>query len=215
MKRLKFSVGTLLIAFGALLSQSASAQWGLGAIAANNMAFDQRMAATLNGYMQQNQRAIQNIRQQHLQQNLPRLQAQYAQLIASGQRGISFEQFVHWDLMTAAGTNVQGGLDAQRRQFEGWQRANATIQSGHASYNAAWHQNQAVMSAAMSRYSEQAIRGNAPYVDPRTGATTQLPYHLSPGQTYTTNGVTYAQDAQGTYYANYGNGWWTRMQPAR
>lgn len=207
------SVRALLVGLLALVCLPAAAQGGLGAIAAANMAFDQRMGSILNQQRQQNQMAIQSIRQQHLQQNYPRLRAQYAQLVASGQRNISFEQFVHWDLMTAAGTNVQGGLDAQRRQFQGWQQAHATVQSGHQSQNAGWADTSARTSAAIGRYSEQAIRGNAPYVDPRTGATTQLPYHLSPGQTYTTNGVTYTQDAMGRYYANYGNGWWTPVQP--
>lgn len=60
---------------------------------------------------------------------------QYQQLLASGQR-ISSEQFAYYDLMTAAGTNVPGALDAQRRQFEGNQRAHATVQSGYANDNA-------------------------------------------------------------------------------
>ena len=181
---------------------------------AANAAFDQRMAAINNYHMQQNQMAMQNTRQQHYQQNLPRLQAGYRQYLASGQRGMTFAQYVHWDLMTAAGTNVQGALNAQRAQFEGNQRANATIQSGHASYNAGWAANQQRQSDALSRYSNQAIRGYAPYVDRHTGATTQLPHYLPPGQHYTHNGTTYAQDQQGTYYRYDGNAW-TRLQSGR
>lgn len=181
---------------------------------AANAAFDQRMAAINNYHMQQNQAAMQNTRQQHYQQNLPRLQAGYRQYLASGQRGMTFAQYVHWDLMTAAGTNVQGALQAQRDQFAGNQRANDIVQSGYASYNSGWANNQARTSAALSRYSNQAIRGNAPYVDPHTGATTQLPYYLPPGQHYTYNGTTYAQDQQGTYYRHDGSAW-TRLQSGR
>jgi hypothetical protein len=215
MKTRNLTAKAILIALTAagFASLTANAQ-GLQSMINSNAAFDARMAAINNNNMRQTQMAIQNTRQQHLQQNLPRLQAGYRQYLASGQRGMSFEQFAYWDLMTAAGTNVQGALNAQRAQFAGMQKANATIQSGHASYNAGWADNSARTSAAATRYSNQAIRGNAPYVDPRTGATTQLPYYLPPGQTYNNGGTIYAQDQQGNYYRQNGN-YWTPMQAGR
>lgn len=208
MKNHNLSSKLILIALATagLANQAANAE--------SNASFDARMAATNNYHMRQNQNAQAQLRQQHLQQNMPRLQAGYRQYLASGQRGMSFAQYAHWDLMTAAGTNVQGALNAQRAQFAGMQQANATIQSGHASYNSGWAANQARTSAAAYRYSNQAIRGNAPYVDSRTGATTQLPYYLAPGQTVNHSGNIYAQDAQGTYYRQDGNTW-TRMQAGR
>jgi hypothetical protein len=208
--------GLTLIALSlAGFAHTAAHGQSLAGIAAANASFDQRMAAINNYYIQQNQNAQMQLWQRHLQVNGPRLQAQYRQYLASGQRAMTFEQFAYWDLMTAAGTNVQGALNAQRAQFEGNQRANATIQSGHASYNAGWADNSARTSAAMGRYSEQAIRGNSPQIDPGTGRTIQLPYYLPQGQTVTYNGYTYAQDAQGTYWRHEGNNNWTRVQAGR
>ena len=92
--------------------------------------------------------------------------------------------------------------------------ANDTVKSGHARYNAGWADNQTRTSAALGRYSEGAIRGNAAYVDPHTGASTQLPYYLAPGHTYNHSGVIYGQDGQGTYYRQDGN-YWTRLQAGR
>ena len=207
-RNLKTKIGLIAAAVAGFAAGSASAQnmW------AANAAFDAQFNRQLSAMQQQNANAQQQLWQHHLRVNGPRLQAQYRQLLASGQRNMTFEQFAYWDLMTAAGTNVQGALDAQRRQFEGNQRANATVQSGHQSYNSGWHANQARQSEALSRYSNQAIRGYAPYVDPRTGASTQLSYSLPQGQTYTHAGTTYAQDQQGTYWRHDGNGYWTRLQ---
>jgi poly(3-hydroxybutyrate) depolymerase len=42
------------------------------------------------------------------------------------------------------------------------QRANATVQQGHASYNAGWAQNSARQSAAVANYTNQAIHGVSP-----------------------------------------------------
>jgi hypothetical protein len=100
---------------------------------------------------------------------------------------------------------VQGALQHQQNQFAGSQRSNATIQQGHASYNAGWANNSARQSAAASNYSNQAIRGVAPYRD-ASGGTTMLPHYLPQGQTYQSGGNTYAQDAHGTYYRYQNNG---------
>ena len=115
--------------------------------------------------------------------------------------------------MTASGTNVRGAAQAQQRQFEGLQRANATVQQGHASYNAGWAQNSARQSAAVANYTNQAIRGVSPYVD-GNGQRTMLPYSLPQRQTCQQGGHTYAQDAQGTCRRWQGNGW-ARMDASR
>lgn len=115
--------------------------------------------------------------------------------------------------MTASGTNVQGAVQAQQRQFEGLQRANATVQQGHASYNAGWAQNSARQSAAVANYTNQAIHGVSPYVD-GNGQRTMLPHSLPQRQTCQQGGYTYAQDAQGTYRRWQGNGW-ARMDASR
>ena len=209
---LKSKLSAVAIAVAAIASTmpSASAQ----NIWAANAAFDAQFNQRLSAMRQQNNASIQALWQRHLQANGPRMQAQYRQLVASGQsRGMSYEQFAYWDLMSAAGTNPQGALAAQQRQFAGNQAANATVQSGHASYNSGYWTNQARQSEALNR-SSTAFRGYAQYVDPHSGATTQLPYYLAQGQSYTHNNTTYQQDAQGTYYRNDGNGW-TRLNGGR
>jgi hypothetical protein len=183
-------------------------------IASMNRSFDQQFNQTLTGLRQQNAASMQQLWQQHLRVNGPRLQQQYRQYLAAGNRGISYEQFAYYDMMTAAGTNVAGGLEAQRRQFEGNQIANRTVQSGYQSYNNGWAQNSQRYSETAARYSEQAIRGNAPYIDPRTGATQMLPYSAPAGQVQNIGGVPYVQDQSGTYYRWTGNSW-MRLQPGR
>jgi hypothetical protein len=198
------TVATLAIA-------ASHAQWQ--GIAASNAAFDAKFNAQLGAMQRQNAQSQQALWQRHLSVNGPRLQAQYAQMRASGRANMSFEQFAYWDLMTAAGTNVQGALQHQQNQFAGMQRANATVQQGHASYNAGWANNSARQSAAVANYSNQAIRGVSPYRD-SYGNTTMLPHYLPQGQTYQSGGNTYAQDAQGTYYHYQGNSW-VRMDAGR
>ncbi len=196
----------------ATFAGAAQAQWQ--GIAAQNAAFDQQFNAQLGALQQQNQAYGMRIWQHHLQVNGPRLQREYAQLRAAGYAVGTFEQYAYWSLMTAGGTNVQGAVQAQRDQFEGQQRANRTVQEGHASYNAGWAANSARQSAAAANYTTQAIRGEAPYRDPSTGRTTMLPHHLPQGQTVQVNGQTYAQDRSGQYY-RYENQGWVPMTAAR
>lgn len=194
----------LATALTLLAAGEAAAQWQ--GIAAQNAAFDARFNQWMAGNQQRLAQSQQQLWQRHLAVNGSRLRAQYAQMRAQGMNHISFEQFAYWDLMTAAGTNVQGAAQAQQRQFEGLQRANATVQQGHASYNAGWAQNSARQSAAVASYNNQAIRGVSPYID-GNGQRTMLPHSLPQGQTYQQGGYTYAQDAQGTYWRWQGNGW--------
>lgn len=201
------------LVFAALAASSAQAQ-GLAGIAAQNAQFDQQMAAILGQAQQQNQRAQLQLWQYHLRANGPRLQSEYAQLVRAGQANFTFEQYAYYDLITARGTNVQGALQAQRDQFRGQQQAYRTVQEGYASYNQGWADNSQRQSAAVANYSNQAIRGVGPYVDPATGRATMLPHVLPPGQTVQVEGRTYAQDPNGAYYRREANGAWTRLAPA-
>lgn len=203
-RTLKQHVSALALAAAAVGSSSAYAWQDMMAA---NMAFDSQFNAQLGALQYQNQMSQQQLWQRHLAVNGPRLRAQYQQLLASGQRNISFEQFAYYDLMTAAGTNVQGGFDAQRRQFEGNQRAHATVQSGYANYNAGWANNSARTSAAMANYSNTSIRGNAHYRDPYSGQTYNLPYAQRAGEVYRDGHNYYVQDQAGTYYRWANNGW--------
>lgn len=201
---------------GALTVWACAAQaQSLSQIAAANQAFDQQQAAMLANLQRQNAHAQQQLWQQHLRINGPRLQQQYRQLLASGNRAFTFEQFAYWDLMTAAGTNIQGARAAQQAQFEGNQAAHRTVQQGYASYNAAMAANSARESAAVANYGNHAIRGVGPYVDAQTGATLMLPHSLPAGQVYRdAQNNAYAQDAQGVYHRWSGNGW-VRLDAAR
>lgn len=184
-------------------------------IVAANAAFDQQMFGAIAQMQQQNQQAQQRLWQQHLQTNGPRLRAQYAQLVAAGQAPFSFEQFAYWDLMTAAGTNVQGAREHQQRMFQGQRQAHQTVMEGHGNYNAAMAQLSARQSAAVANHTNQAIRGVAPYVDPSSGRTAMLPHHLPAGQSFQSGGEVYAQDNGGTYWRRDPNGWVRLNPPAR
>lgn len=212
-RQLKQHLAALALAATAALGASGASAQGLGSIAAMNNAFDAQFNARLGAMQAQNQAAQQQLWQYHLRTNGPRLQAQYRQYLASGQRGMSFEQFAYWDLMTAAGTNVQGAIDAQNRQYAGMQAANNTLKQGYASYNAGWANNSARTSAALANYSNTAIRGNAHYYDPHSGQTYNLPHYLPAGQVHQSGHDYYVQDQSGTYYRWANNGW-QRMQAA-
>lgn len=177
-------------------------------------AFDRQFDAWLGNLQRQNQQQQQALWQHHLQVNGPRLRQQYQQMLASGNRSITFEQLAYWDLMTAGGTNVQGAMQHQQNQFRGMQEAHATVMAGHDSRNSGWQANSERQSAAVANYTNQAIRGVSPYVDPASGRATMLPHTLPAGQVYQTGGNTYAQDAQGTYYRLQNNAW-VRMDAAR
>ena len=88
-------------------------------MAAANAAFDRQFNARLQAMQQQNANSQQQLWQNFLRTNGPRLQQEYARIVASGNRSMSFEQYAYWDLMTARGTNVQGALQHQQNQFAG------------------------------------------------------------------------------------------------
>ena len=200
----------LLIAAGlfGLMGGAAQAQNCLG-----RRDFDNCMASYNNMLMRQNARAQEQNFQGYVATNQDWLKRNYAQHRAAGGR-MTPQQFAHWGLMTANGTNVSGALEAQRRQFEGNQRAHQTVMQGYNSYNQGIAANSAATSATAQRYSEGAIRGNAPYVDPSSGKTLWLPYSAQAGRAFSSGGQTYVRDQTGTYYQQRGNGW-VRMDQGR
>lgn len=175
--------------------------------------FDACMAAIVQGQQAQLSAQQQQVFQQYLAAYGPWLQQEYPRYRAGGGT-MTFLQFAYWNLMTANGTNIQGAHEAQRRQFEANQRAHATIQQGHQAYNQQWWQNQQRQSAAVGRYSTEAIRGQAPHVDPRTGQSVLLPMNAPPGQPFNWGGEVYVRDNAGTFHRRQGNAW-VALQPQR
>ena len=165
--------------------------------------------------MQQNRLAQsqQQLFQQYVATNQEWLQRNYAQHRAGGGQ-MTFAQFAYWGLMTANGTNMAGAAQAQRDWFQGSQNANRTIQQGYADYNRGSAANSEATSRTARNYSEGAIRGNTPYVDPESGQTRWLPYASQPGQPFNSGGQVYVQAPNGAYYQQRGNGW-VPMQPGR
>ncbi len=198
---------------GILASFAAAAPAQAQASCVGRPDFDACMAAILQGQQARVAASQQAIFQQYLAAYGPWLRQQYATYRAQG-GPMSFEQFAYWNLMTANGTNVQGALDAQRQQFEANQRAHATVQQGYDAYNQQWWQNQQRQSAAVGRYTTEAIRGQAPYVDPRTGQSVLLPMNAAPGQPFNWGGEIYVRDNTGAFYHRQGNGW-IPLQPGR
>ena len=207
-RNLKTRLFSIALTAAGLMSMPNAHAWQ--SIASANAAFDSQFNAQLSSLQQQNNARLQQIWHYHLQVNGPRLRHQYQQLVTSGQAVGTFEQFAYWDLMSAGGRDNAGALAAQQRQFAGNQAAHRTIQSGHASYNSGYWQNQQRTGAVMGRMSD-ANRGNAAYVD-GSGNPVKLPYSLPQGQTVTVSGYTYAQDAQGTYWRYEGQNYWSRVQ---
>lgn len=133
----------------------------------------------------------------------PWLRKQYA-----AYRGppMSFERFAYFSMMSANGTNVAGGLQAQRDQFAGMQAAHATVQQGNASYNQGMAANSARTSQTAERYDQGAVRGNTAAIDPNTGQKVWLPYAQPDNQPFNSGGQTYMRNQSGYYQWN-GNGW--------
>ncbi len=191
MKRFLFLFTTLFI------SQPASAQ-DLSTLAQQNMAFDNQFFGQLQGMQMQNQLAQQQLMQGYIAQNGPQLQAEYRQFVSSTGMQIPFEQFVYSHIMTQGGRNPGPALQQQQQNFRALQDANRTVQQGYDSYNSGYYANQQRQSQALSRYSNEAIGGNAYYNNPQTGETYNLPYGSSPG---------YYSDNQNTFRGNAGGGY--------
>ena len=201
----RFALTALLaMAGGSLAGGSPVQAQDLNSIMRGNMAFDAQMNAQVNGLMAQNQAGQQAVWQNYLRQFGPWLRQQYAATGAN--RQMSFEQFAYYNMMTANGTNVAGGMQAQRDQFAGLQHAARTQQEGGQTYIAGMQHNSRVQSEAVERWTHGAIRGEAQYTNPQTGAPQWMP-HYAPGQAQNYGGSTYVQAPNGQYYQHYGNGW--------
>jgi hypothetical protein len=173
-----------------------------------NQNFDAQFAARLGALQQQNAGGMQQVWQNYLQQFGPQLREGYrAHLAAGNMPPMSFEQFARWNMMTANGTDLGGAARAQNDWFRGQQGAHQTITGAYDRNNEAWRQRSEREMAAVDRWDRGAIQGNAPYVDPRTGATRWLPYAPQPGQIVTQGGSSYVQDRTGTYQQWQGNRW--------
>jgi hypothetical protein len=192
---MKNNLKTILLGSLLTLSSLSFAQY------LDNMAFDQQMFGMIEGAMMQNQAQMQQLYMTAY--NDPQVQAAYQQ---SGMQ-VSYDYYVYWYIMTAGGTNIQGGLDAQKNWFEGTQRANETVQSGHESYNGGYWQTQGTLGEVYGGISE-GNRGNGYYQDPTTGVTYELPYaSMTPGSTYEYGGNTFYMDQYGHYYQWNGSVW--------
>lgn len=190
-----------LVLFGFALSSQAQ---DLSTLVYGNMMFDQQFDQQLGSLMAANQAQVQQLWQVAAAD--PQVQAAYQQYMQSGQMPVSYDQFVYYWVMTAGGTNVQGGLQAQQNAFDGMQQANATVQGGFDSYNQGYYQNQATMDQTMQSYSDGAIRGNGYYSDPYTGETYTLPYSSGPGY-YQDGQNQFYQDGMGQYWHYTPSGW--------
>src|SRR5205085_11910295 len=109
-RSLKTTLTAVALGIAAAASASTASAQGLAGIAAANANFDAQFNARLGAMQQQTNANIQAIWMNHLQVNGPRLRAQYQQMLAAGQRHMTFEQFAYWDLMSASGTNNAGAL---------------------------------------------------------------------------------------------------------
>ncbi len=155
----------------------------------------------------------QQLFQTYLATNRTWLDANYPRYRAAGGQ-MSYLDFARWGLTTANGTNIAGAVQMQRGIYDGNAAANRTVQEGFASYNAGAAANSAAISQTLRNYDQEAIRGNAPYVDPASGQTRWLPFAPAPGRPFTSGGETYVQRQDGTYFQQRGNAW-VPLQQAR
>jgi len=186
--------------FSLLLCEAAAAQpMDLGSLAQQNMAFDQQFFGHLQGMQAQNQMAQQQLMQNYIAQNGPRLQAEYQQYVASTGMQVSFQQFVYSHMMTQGGRNPGPALQQQQQNFRALQEANRTVQQGYDSYNQGYWANQQTQSNIYNRYSNEAIGGNSYYNNPQTGETYNLPYGSNQGGYYSDNQNTFRGNSSGGY----------------
>jgi hypothetical protein len=195
------------LVIGTLSPAAALAQFmDLSGIVQQNMAFDQAVNSQL-GAMQANLAAQQQqLLQSYVQTMGPKLVQDYQQFMATTGMQIPFEQYAYYHMATAGGTNPGPALAQQQRNFQALQEANRTQQQGFESYRQGMEQNSQTMDRIADAYANQAIRGNAQYVNPYTNEMSNLPYTSGPGY-YTGGGNTYYQSPTGQYYQVYPDGY--------
>lgn len=175
--------------------------------------FDLCMMRFNQGNMNQLRQEQQRNFQEYVRTNQDWLRPNYQAHLQSGGR-MTPQQFAEWGLTTANGTNYQGAADMQRRSFEGNQRAHNTIMEGNRDYIIGMENRSRRTSEIAQQYSQGAVRGNAPFIDPNTGQTHYLPYAAQPNQPFSSGGQVYVQTPNGAYYQQRGNSW-VQMNPGR
>jgi hypothetical protein len=197
------ALSTLSVAAG-LLSFAQAQFMDMSSMVYGNLALYQQFDAQLGSLMAANQQQMLQLFQSAA--NDPQVQASYQQYIQQTGQQLPYEQYVYYYIMTAGGSNVQAGLQAQQNMFNGLQQANATLQSGYDSFNQGWWNNQASLDQTMQNYTDIATNGNAYYNNPNTGETYTLPYTSGPGY-YQMGQETFYMDNLGQYWQLQGNDW--------
>lgn len=119
---------------------------------------------------------------------------------------IPFERFAYFSMLSANGTNVAGGLKAQRDVFAGQQAARATREQGYRSYWPGMYANSARMDRRAERFAQNIIRGNVAQIDPSTGREAWVANAAPEDQALTQGGQTYVRGPDESYQWS-GNGW--------
>lgn len=167
--------------------------------------FDACVMAPVQRLQQQNAASQQQLMQNYVAQNSPRIQQEYAQARSQG-TPLSFEQFVYWRIMTRNGADPGNLQRAQQDQFNGLQGANRTLQEGYATQRQYMQDNSRRSTEAVENWTNGAIRGVAPYVGPN-GGQVMLPYGAPANQPFNSGGQVYVRDGQGNFFVRQGNGW--------
>jgi hypothetical protein len=184
----------------------------LGALAQQNMQFDQQFNQQLQGMMMQNQMQQQQLLQSYITQGGPQLRQEYQRYQQQTGMQIPFEQFAYSHMMTMGGKNPSPALQQQQQNFQALQDANRSVQQGYQDYNQGWSNSQQQLSNSFNRYDQQAVRGQANYRNPQTGEITELPYAAQPG-VYQNNQGTWAADPYGQYHQIDPQGYPQQMNP--
>ncbi len=191
-----------------LLSATALAQSCLG-----RPDFDACMARINQGNANRLQQSQNQLFDYYLRTNQAWLRTNYQAHLQSGGH-MTFNQFAYWGMMTANGTNIEGGRRAQIDAYEGRKRANETIAGANDGANHAWEGRSARETAAVENHGRGAIRGTGMYNDPNSGRPIELPYAAQQQGPFNSGGQTYYQSQDGTYYQQRGT-YWSPMTPAR
>jgi hypothetical protein len=157
----------------------------------------------LNQLQYNNNQAIQQNYAAYMQAYGPQLQQAYQEW--GYQSGATFEQFAYYMLMSANGTDPQGALDAQKRQFDGLQAAHESQVQGGQTYIDGIQQNSDRAINAVEGYDTGAVRGNVVVNGP--DGPVELPWSGAQyGQQFEAGGYTYMLTQQGYAVWN-GYGW--------
>ena len=175
--------------------------------------FDACMGRINQSNMNRLQQSQNQLFDYYLRTNQDWLRTNYQSHLQSGGH-MTFNQFAYWGMMTANGTNIEGGRRAQIGAYEGQKKAHETIAGAYDSANHAWKDRSDRETAAVEKYDRGAIRGTEMYNDPSSGRSVELPYAAQQQGPFNSGGQTYYQGQDGTYYQRQGN-YWSPMTPVR